>query len=176
MPIDETNHIKIKDIFDTPPLITGRTDTEITPGGTGVHGHMFAEEIALSLTPGGANTYIEIPSTISAGVTNGITFQNSKELKVDSGGTYLIVYSISARMQTGTSLEAHATIMIDGSAQSTATSHITTAPEADTRFVLTGSTILTLAAAEKVSLAIKDGGGTAEFIIEDINCSVVKLS
>ena len=173
---DEINSMKIRDLFEVNPILSGRTEIEAVATGTGVHGHMYAEEIALSLTPGASNTYTEIGSSLTGGVTNGVTFQNSKELKVDSAGTYFINYSISARMQVGTNTEVHATIMINGTAQSTATSHITSSSSSDVRFVLAGSTILTLSASEKISLAIKDESGTQEFIIEDVNCSIIKLS
>lgn len=145
------------------------TSRKLTP-----YGSMYVNNGSQSVTIAGVDTYVQVGGGMSAGLTSGFIFQNSKELKTGELGMYLITWSMSVQCATAVQ-EVEGTIMVDGTANVTVTSHAELV-SANKPQVLSGSGIVSLGANALVSLAVANHTGANNLIVPHASISVIRIA
>lgn len=164
---DNTNYVEIE------------TDGDVNfVGGAGLpFGNLNLDEGSLTVSIGAQSTYTEVNDVASPSLTVGnlhnITFSDHY---LDVGayqGFYLVTWSMSVQT-TNASDELSGTIMVDGTADLSATNHATM-PAANKEVSLSGNTIVDLTTNKQVSLAVSNHTAIRDIIISHVNLSIVQL-
>jgi len=140
---------------------------------TGIYGEMFGDNISETVTIGATDTFVEVGGSLSTGVVRGVTFQNSKELKILTAGDYLINFAIGVKTTTAND-EVEGRIMINSTSSPTSSTH-STLPKANVSEEISGTTILTLAVDDVVKVAVANHNAVRDIIIEHLNLSILKV-
>jgi hypothetical protein len=78
------------------------------------YAHMFNNNVDTTVSIPGAGVFVEIPSGFSAGLLNGFTFQNNKELKCNFPGIYIALCSVSGFTASVANKTFEAGIFVNG--------------------------------------------------------------
>lgn len=140
---------------------------------TGSYGSMYIDNGSVASTIAATNTYYEIASGFTGGLTSQFTFQNTKELKCNRAGTYKLVWQLS-RSVSGTSQEIEGGIMKNGTIVPSSTAH-NQSTAASTQQSFGGSTIIDLAVNDLVSLAVNNNTSTNTITITHANLTVSRV-
>jgi len=152
-------------------------DTYWKGSGAGMcYGSMYADNAGIAVVIAVADTFVEVGSGITGGLTNRMTFQNAKELKCLVAGTYLINWSLSALTSAVANKECEGAVMINGTAQPNGSSHAEVSPGGSNRpETVSGTGIFTLAVNDLVSLAVSNHTDTTDFVVEHLSLTALQI-
>lgn len=141
------------------------------------YGHLYLDEGALVVGVAAANTYYEVNDAASPSLTVGnlhnITFSDHYLDVGTYAGFYLVTWSIS--VQTATAFdEISGTIMVDGTADLSATNHATMA-SANKEVSISGTTIVDLTTNKQISLAVANHTAIRDIVLSHANLSIVQI-
>jgi len=140
---------------------------------TGTYGSMYAYSLAsgFAVTVTVVDTWYQIASGVSQGTVSGVTFQNARELKILTAGTYHIMWALS--LEAGVNAqEVEGGIMIDGVINTSFSSHSDLANSGKS-MTLSGSGIIALSVNKLVSLAVLNHTAGNNITIDHLTLSLV---
>ena len=140
---------------------------------TGSYGTMYINNGTVARTIAATNTYYEIPSGFTGGLTSQFTFQNAKELRCTRVGTYRISWQMS-RQVPGVLQEIEGGVFKNGALLVGSTAHSQSAA-ASTEQSFSGNTIVSLVVNDLISLAVNNNTSTNTVTITHANCTVDKI-
>jgi len=140
---------------------------------TGSYGSMYIDNGSVARTIAATNTYYEVASGFTGGSCSQFTFQNSKELKCNRAGNYLVTWQMS-RSVPGILQEIEGGVFKNGIIQINTTAH-NQSTAASTQQSFSGSGVLTLAVNDLVSLAVNNNTSTNTVTISHANISITKI-
>jgi hypothetical protein len=149
------------------------TNAQVEDLVTGSYGSMYIDNGSVARTIAVANTYYEIASGFTGGLSSQFTFQNSKELKCNRAGTYRVDWQMS-RSVPGVAQEIEGGVFKNGTIQPSTTAH-NQSQTAGTTQSFSGSGILTLAVNDLVSLAVNNNTSTNTITITHANLSIHRV-
>jgi len=139
-----------------------------------VFGNMYAYQAAITVTVAAADTWYEVTSGLTdGGQSDGVVFQNSHELKVNYGGKFLAVWSLSfstasANQELMGGIGVNGTIntaSVGESVDSTANDAMTTS----------GNIILNLSAGDLVSFFVHNETLSTDIVIEHATLTLIRI-
>jgi hypothetical protein len=140
------------------------------------YGHMYIYNLgtgSTTVTVSAVDTYYQIPSGVTGGVTNGFTFQNARELKNTYAADYLVDWSLNVQCSVATqTLEG--TVMVNGVANTTISGHSNVSTSTQP-VVMTGNGILTLAVGDLVSMAVLNHSATNNITINHLTLTISRI-
>jgi len=138
------------------------------------YGNMYFDNtnVVVDILVSGA--YARVPTGSVAGVLNGVTFQNSRELVVSTAGKYLVEWQMSFFTAT-LGMEIEGAVMINGSGQSRATAHASSVTSV-IPVSISASSIFSLAKDDVVALAVRNAAATEDVTIQHLQLTLFLLS
>lgn len=136
------------------------------------HGSMYKDDSATSVTISVADTYYEVGVTWTGGTcSSDFTFQNAKELKCNTAGTYQVDWSMTVS-HNNSDRTSEGAVMVNSTVASN-TVNATRTKENGVDYSVGGTGIITLAVNDVVKLCVSDETGTG---IITVNHGNLKLS
>lgn len=138
------------------------------------YGEMYATNISQTITVSASNTAYEITGGLTGGVVLRTTFGGSHYLQVTDAGKYKVSWSLTIDTATvGDEIEGG--IMINGTAQSNATSHSSVSASSEGE-AIAATGIITLAANDQVSLFVRNHTGARNIVMEHGSLVIERLT
>jgi hypothetical protein len=139
-----------------------------------IYGSMYGDDINVTVDIAAAETYYEVPSGLSGGECNGMTFQNSKELKVLTAGKYKVDWSMSAECASaGQYIEGGVMVNTTAKENTVGAAELVTASK---KVCLGGTGIIDLAINDLVKLCVENESGTADIVIDHANLTIIRVA
>jgi len=139
-----------------------------------IYGSMYMDDGTQAVTATLANTYYEVGGGMTGSLTNGMTFQNSKELLVSVSGTYQVDWSIS--LSNNNSDQTIAAAVMVNSTEKHSTENATRAKENGVTYSLGGTGIIALAVNDVVKLCVENETAAGSTItVDHANLSIVRI-
>ena len=138
-----------------------------------VFANMYAYQAAVVVTVAAADTWYEVTSGLTEGLSDGVDIQNGYQHKLRYGGKYLVIWSLS--MSTGTANdELMGAVGINGTVE-TSSAGQTTVANANAKGGANGSAILDLSAGDLISLFVHNETFARDVTIEHASCNVLRI-
>lgn len=137
-----------------------------------IYGHMHADDVAQTIVVAAAGVYYEVPGSLTGGLCNGLTFQNSKELRVEVAGRYLLGWSMSLAAGNNDHLEG--TAMINSTAVVGAENAAHTPGPGD-QVGLAGSAVVALTVGDVVKLCVENETDADDIVMSHANLTLVRV-
>lgn len=138
------------------------------------YGSMWADEQSQIVPIAAINTYVQVPGSMSAGLSDRFAFQNARELRCLTGGTYKVDWAMSINCATNNQ-DLSGSVMVNGIAQLNTTSHHFNGTGASKNSTIGGTGILSLALNDIVSLAVANHTATNAIIMEHANMALNRV-
>jgi hypothetical protein len=138
------------------------------------YGHMFKHEAATVIAIANTAVYYEIDSGWSTGEVSGVTFGGSHYLAPAVAGRYLVQWDLTLAVGS-TNQSVRAALMVDGTAITSGGVQQTRNASSGEGHHLGGNTILSLAASQQVSLAVRNVTGTNNITVSFANLSLLRV-
>ena len=156
---------------DGTSYVDGQVDlTELTGR---AYGNMYADNATITCTIAATDTYVQVPNGITGGTVSGFTFQNSRELKCNVAGVYLVNWSMSVNSGSANQ-EIEGSIMINGTASTITESHCEvlnpTRP-----MVIAATGIVTLAVNDLVSMGVSEHTAIHDIIVNHLTLTLLRI-
>lgn len=119
------------------------------------------------------DTWYQIDSGVTAGNSDGFTFQNNRELKCTVAGIYKISWSLGLNCPANNQ-EVEATVMINAVAQTRFAAH-DNLPNLGSPESCSGSGIATLAVGDLVSLAVLNHTAINNITVSHLTCTITRV-
>ena len=119
-----------------------------------------------------AGAYYEVGGGLTGGATNGLTFQNSKELLVGVAGTYLITWSMS--LSAGNNDHLEGAVMIN-SAVAASTENAAHTPGSGDQIGVGGSGLVSLAVNDVIKLCVENETDTDDITVSHATLTAVRI-
>lgn len=136
------------------------------------YGSMGADDISVNVTIASIGVYYKIMSGFTAGLTDGFTFQNNRELKCLNAGKYKIDYGVSLR--AGVDDTVAATAIINTTELHLAES-ATNISSANKDYCVSGTGIVALSVNDVVGLCVENESSTNTINISHANLSILRV-
>ena len=139
-----------------------------------IYGSMYMDDGAQAVTATLANTYYEVGGGMTGSLTNGTTFQNSKELLVTVAGTYEVNWSIALSNNNSDQTVA-AAVMVNSTEKHT-TENATRTKENGVTYSMGGTGIIALAVNDVVKLCVENETAAGSTItVDHANLKIVRI-
>lgn len=138
-----------------------------------LYGSMYGDDIAHTVTISSAGVYYAITAGLTGGESNGMTFQNNRELLVTVAGKYRVTWSMS--LECGSAGQyVEGAVMVNSTAQIN-TVGASELPSANKKVNVAGSGILALAVNDVVKLCVENETGTNDIIVDHANIELLRI-
>jgi hypothetical protein len=171
--------VALSEVANTADGIKSSADNTFAGAGSGIpFGGMYIEDgsVATTLTNAHPSTY-PIASGFTTGLVNGITFQNSKELKILTAGVYKVDWSLS--ISVNASDQTIEGLVLGGAAGTTeqmATVNATRAKESGVVYSVSGSGLITCAVNDLIRLGLENETSTGKVVTTNhANLSIIQI-
>lgn len=139
------------------------------------YGSMYADDASIAITIGSGGAYVQVGAGISDGGSSAdFTFQNARELKCNTAGTYLASYSISMSSATNNE-QVSGTIMVNGAHIST-TEGSAQSINSGKPVCVAGAGVLSLKNDDLVSLAVENEDAAHNITITHLNLALMRVA
>ena len=139
-----------------------------------IYGSMYMDDGAQAVTATLANAYYEVGGGMTGSLTNGTTFQNSKELLISVAGTYEVDWSIA--LSNNNSDQTIAAAVMVNSTEKHTTENATRAKENGVTYSLGGTGIIALAVNDVVKLCVENETAAGSTItVNHANLKIVRI-
>jgi hypothetical protein len=138
------------------------------------YGSLYGDEISQSVTISSAGTYYEVGGSLSDGGSNGMTAQNSKELKCLTAGKYMVHWSMSVNVGNANQ-EVAGAVMVNSTRQTNSTNH-TQVPTANKPYSISGTAVVALAVNDLLKLCVTNHTATNAVVVEHANLTAVRIA
>ncbi len=135
-------------------------------------GEMYNFNTATAVVIAGANQWTEVGGGFSAGMLNGVTFQNAKELKIVTAGVYAMWWSMSLNA-LGANDNIEGGIFVNGAIAEHTVSHNHLATANDNA-TFGSHGFHTLAVDDLVSLAVNNNTDADDIVVEHGNLLIAR--
>lgn len=136
------------------------------------YGSMGADDISVVITFPVAGNYYKLTSGMTAGLTDGFTFQNASELVCLNAGKYKIDYSASFTGSVGQDIGSSIIVNSTNVHLSEAVSTLSTTNRAVSS---SGTCIISLAADDVVGLSFENENATNSITVTHANLSIIRV-
>ncbi len=131
----------------------GATSGQVLINGL-IYGSLWAEDIAQTVTVAAAHVYYAVPGSLTAGLCNGMTAQNARELLVQTAGRYAAMWSMSiSNSVSDNTIEG--LVMVNATGKEN-TGNATRAKENGVVYSVSGVGALALTPGDVVKLAVEN--------------------
>lgn len=137
------------------------------------YGSMYMNAGSQSVTVSSSSTYYSVGGGLSGGLSNGFSFQNSKELKCLDAGTYLFKWSMT--VSCATPLQELAGGIMVGSTIDSTTLSVSYLPTANKKINISGTGIITLALNDLILLAVANLTASQNIVVSYANLTACKV-
>lgn len=126
-----------------------------------------------TVTVAATDTWYQIDSGVTNGITDGFTFQNARELVCTVAGIYKISWSLGLACPANNQ-QVEATVMINAVAQTRFAAH-DNLPNLGSAEACGGSGIASLAVGDIVSLAVLNHTAIQNITIDHLTCTITRV-
>ena len=151
--------VALSEVANTADGIKSSADNTFVGAGSGIpYGSMYIEDgsVATTLTNAHPSTY-PIASGFTTGLVNGVTFQNSKELKILTAGVYKVDWSLSISVNSSDqTIEGLVLAGAAGTTEQLSTVNATRAKENGVVYSVSGTGFITCAVNDLVRIGLEN--------------------
>lgn len=135
-------------------------------------GEMYNFNTPTAVTIGSANTWVAIASGFTGGDNEGVTFQNARELKIVTAGTYLVQWSLSLDAAAA-NVEVEGGILVNGTVNEKSVCHLFFATANDTG-TLKSQAWIDLVADDIITLGVNNNTSATNVSMEHSNVNIAR--